>query len=260
MDLVPDTIYLMDAFELLASIPSESADLVLTDPPYGIGYINQFTQTPHPEILGDGSKTDRFDYGRMARECYRILKPNTHAYFFTRFDRYPQHYEALEQAGFTIKNCLVIEKNTVGGIGDLYGSYASNAEWIIFCQKGRRHFFKTRLLRNHRYGGIPGAKRKQVPEFKTRFPACWFGPEYPKSTYSTGWHQRTGYSHPTIKNAACLEWLIQISTAPGALVVDPFMGSGSTALAARNTGRHYLGCELWPEYHALALERLRAGT
>ena len=257
MDYTPDTIYLMDAFELLERLPDAAADLILTDPPYGIGYQNQFTQTPHPEIIGDGIEECDFDYEHMARECYRILKPNSHAYFFTRYDRYPLHYAALEQAGFTIKNCLVIEKNTVGGIGDLLGSYASNAEWVIFCQKGRRHFFKTQLLRNHRFGGVPGAKRKQVPEFKTRFPACWFGPEYPKSTYSTGWHQRTGFSHPTMKNTACLEWLIQISTAPDALVVDPFMGSGSTALAAVNTGRHFLGCEIVPEYHALALHRLK---
>ena len=62
-----------------------------------------------------------------------------------------------------------------------------------------------------------------------------------------------------MKNAACLEWLIQISTAPDALVVDPFMGSGSTALAAVNTGRHFLGCEIVPEYHALALQRLETG-
>lgn len=158
MDYTLDTIYLMDAFELLERLPDAAADLILTDPPYGIGYQNQFTQTPHPEIIGDGIKECDFDYEHMARECYRILKLNSHAYFFTRFDRYPLHYAALEQAGFTIKNCLVIEKNTVGGIGDLLGSYASNAEWVIFCQKGRRRFFKTRLLRNHRFGGIPRRK------------------------------------------------------------------------------------------------------
>ena len=62
-----------------------------------------------------------------------------------------------------------------------------------------------------------------------------------------------------MKNTACLEWLIQISSAPDALVVDPFMGSGSTALAAVNTGRHFLGCEIVPEYHALALQRLGVG-
>lgn len=71
---------------------------------------------------------------------------NSHAYFFTRFDCYPYHFQCLQEAGFTIKNCLVIEKGTLGGIGDLKGSYASSAEWVIFCQKGRRVFNSTTLL------------------------------------------------------------------------------------------------------------------
>ena len=46
MDYTLDTIYLMDAFELLERLPDAAADLILTDPPYGIGYQNQFTPSP----------------------------------------------------------------------------------------------------------------------------------------------------------------------------------------------------------------------
>lgn len=66
MDYTLDTIYLMDAFELLERLPDAAADLILTDPPYGIGYQNQFTQSPHPEIIGDGIKECDFDYEHMA--------------------------------------------------------------------------------------------------------------------------------------------------------------------------------------------------
>ena len=86
-----------------------------------------------------------FDVLGDACESYRILKDNSHAYFFTRFDCYPYHYKCLEKAGFTIKNCMVIEKGAVGGIGDLKGSFANNSEWLIFCQKGRRTFNRTCL-------------------------------------------------------------------------------------------------------------------
>ncbi len=61
------------------------------------------------------------DYEKFAGESYRILAENSHAYFFTRFDCYPYHYECLKMAGFHIKNCMVIEKGTVGGIDDLQG-------------------------------------------------------------------------------------------------------------------------------------------
>ena len=129
-------IYCMDCLALMKQIPDETVDLILTDPPYGISYQNQFTNHRHAVLEGDSG----IPYEEFAKECYRILKDNTHAYFFTRFDCYPHHYECLKKAGFTMKNCMVVEKGTVGGIGDLKGSFANNAEWIIFCQKGRRVF------------------------------------------------------------------------------------------------------------------------
>ena len=86
--------------------------------------------------------------------------------------------------------------------------------------------------------------------------ACWFGPDYPKSTYSAPWLKSRNLRHPTIKNVEFLSWLIQISSLPGELVFDPFMGSGSTALAAHKTGRHYLCCEIDSEYCELYRRRM----
>jgi len=63
--------------------------------------------------------------------------------------------------------------------------------------------------------------------------------------------------HPTQKPVALFEYLIRTYTQPGALVFDPFVGSGTTALAARATGRHYICGDLSPDYVAIALDRLR---
>ncbi len=239
----------MDCMELLSEIPEGYVSLILTDPPYGICYQNQFTRHRHAHIVGDVG----IDYERFVRECYRILKDNCHGYFFTRFDCYPYHFECLRRAGFIVKNCLVIEKGTLGGIGDLYGSYANNAEWVLFCQKGRRVFNQTTLLRNRKKAGIGNRPGKP---YKTRHNACWFGEEYPKATYNSNWQKRNGIYHPAIKNAECLSWLIQISSRPGEIVFDGFMGTGSTAVAAVHTGRAYLGAEIVPEYFAIARKRI----
>ena len=107
----------MDCMELFPAVPDGCVSMILTDPPYGIRYQNHFTSRRHPKLAGD----EGIDYERFAAESYRILKDNAHAYFFTRFDCYPHHYGCLERAGFTVKNCLVVEKGTVGGIGDLQG-------------------------------------------------------------------------------------------------------------------------------------------
>lgn len=129
-------IFRMDCLDLMEQIPDGEVSLILTDPPYGIRYQNQFSHLPHAPLDGD----DGIDYKRFAQESYRILRMDSHTYFFTRFDRYPYHFQCLQEAGFQVKNCLVIEKANIGGIGDLQGSFASNAEWMIFCQKGRRTF------------------------------------------------------------------------------------------------------------------------
>ena len=245
-------IYCCDCFSFFEKIPDGSVDLILTDPPYGIRYQNHFTKKQKKPIAGDES----LDFFTVAKECYRILKENRHAYFFTRFDSYPLHYKYLEEAGFYIKNCLVVEKGTVGGIGDLKGSFANNSEWIIFCQKGRRIFQQTGLMKNRKPPGTVFHRgRKPSREYKYRFNSCWFGEDYPKATYNAAWLSKHHIQHPTVKNVECLSWLIQLSTLPQELVFDPFMGSGSTALAAEKTGRLYCGCEMEEEYCQLIKRR-----
>lgn len=248
-----DTVYNMDCFALMRQMEDASVHLVLTDPPYGIRYRNGYSLSPYEQLVGD----DDFDYRLFAQECFRVLAPDSHAYFFTRFDQYPHHYDFLVDAGFSVKNCLVIEKGHIGGIGDLYGSYANNSEWVIFCHKGRRLFNKTKLLKNVGPVGKP-ASRQGTPlqEYKTRFNSCWFGEHYPKSTYNASTKTKHRLSHPTVKNVTCLEWLIRISSNEGDTVFDPCMGSGSTALASANTGRHYLGCEVDSDYWNLSQRRI----
>lgn len=247
-------IYCTDCMELMAHIPDGFVSLILTDPPYGISYQNHFARQPHKQLDGDCG----IDYERFAWESYRILRDNSHAYFFTRFDCYPYHYDCLQKAGFTVKNCLVVEKGTVGGIGDLKGSFANNAEWIIFCQKGRRIFQQTQLLENRYKEGTQFHKgREPSKKYKTRFPACWFGAEYPKATYHAIWQKQNGIYHPTVKSVEFLSWLIQISSMPRELVFDGFMGTGSTALAALRNSRDYLGAEIDREYFAVAQKRIK---
>lgn len=240
--------------ELIKEIPNDFVNLILTDPPYGINYQNNYTLNKHKKIEGD----EGIDYQFFTDECYRILKDNSHAYFFTRFDTYPLHYQCLQKSGFNIKNCLVIEKGHIGGVGDLKGSYANNSEWIIFCQKGRREFENTKLMKNSKPVGKKCAREgNPIQEFKTRFNSCWFGDEFPKSTYNSSWQKKNNIFHPTIKNVECLGWLVQISSKENELVFDPFGGSGSTYVAAKKQKRLYLGSEIDTIYCDLSNKRIQ---
>ena len=115
-------------------------------------------------------------------------------------------------------------------------------------------------MKNHYPPGTVFHKgRAPSSEYKTRLNSCWFGREYPKATYNAAWLSKRHIRHPTVKNVDCLSWLIQISTLPGELIFDPFMGSGSVALAAIQTGRLYCGCEIDPDYCQLFERRKQEG-
>lgn len=67
-----------------------------------------------------------------------------------------------------------------------------------------------------------------------------------------------GNTHPTVKPVQLLRYLCRLITPPGGLVLDPFMGSGSTGAAALTEGRRFIGIEQEPEYHAVAQARIAA--
>lgn len=69
-----------------------------------------------------------------------------------------------------------------------------------------------------------------------------------------------GTKHPTVKPLALMRWLVRLVTPPGGTVLDPFLGSGTTAEAAELEGFDWLGCELTPEYVPLITARLRRST
>lgn len=69
-----------------------------------------------------------------------------------------------------------------------------------------------------------------------------------------------GNSHPTVKPQALMQYLIRLVTQEGAIVLDPFLGSGSTAVAAVSIGRNYIGYELSPEYFDIARARIEAAS
>ena len=68
------------------------------------------------------------------------------------------------------------------------------------------------------------------------------------------------WKHETVKPVALISQLIETCSRKGDLILDPFLGSGTTAVAAQNLGRNYIGIEISPEYHKIAIERLRQQT
>ena len=209
-------LYLGDCFQELRRIPSDHVDLVLTDPPYGMGYQSPKRKLLFAKIAND-NRLDRVP--AFASECFRVLKPNTHLYMFCNDYAVGIFREHLRDAGFNVKRTLVWVKNEHSA-GDCFGDYANKTEFVIFAHKGRRF--------------LNGGRDNNILRFNRVMRS----------------------DHPTPKPVDLCQYLISKSTSPGEMVLDPFMGVGATVVAAHSLGREYLGIEIESSHFDVAQARL----
>lgn len=152
------------------------------------------------------------------REMFRVLKPDSLMVSFYGWNRVDTFVSAWKQAGFRIVGHLVFTK-----------TYASKSTFV-----GYRHESAYLLAK-----GRPPLPASPLPDVQP-------------------WQYTGNRYHPTEKPVSSLQPLIASFTQPGAIVLDPFAGSGSTCVAASLSGRRYIGIELLPEYHAAGVRRLAA--
>ncbi len=266
MNSLINKVLCMDYLDLLAQIPDESVDLVLTDPPYGINFVSHMRtvkfkkdtragesmRSKNKAVLDVLEGDDKpFSYEPLARETMRILKPDSACFFFTCPSSHGSHYRQVSRAGVALKETLIIQKR-LAGMSNLEGSFQSNSEWCLFGHKGRFKFRRAPLVEYASKMNVPGrgegnflvqdtSPKKGLNDFKMRLPTCWFGPQFPWSAEHLS--TDTGVDHPTRKTVEVMSWLIQLTTDKGGIVVDPFMGSWTTAMAALRTGRRFIGCD-----------------
>jgi DNA modification methylase len=217
-------IQLDDSLKYLKSLPDNSVDLILTDPPYGINYQNNRRNKDGKIKTENGIANDEKDnllfLDKIMKECYRILKDGHHIYWFGRFDALSKQSIKFEENGFIIKNSLVWVKNN-HGTGDLYYSYAPKHELILYGLKRTNTKVKPVRL-------------KKLEDGRTRHNDIL---EFSKVS-------KKEMIHDHQKPLDLLSFLIKKSTDEGDIILDPFMGSGSTIIAANKLNRKSIGIEL----------------
>lgn len=230
-ELELNRIYQRDCIEGMRMLPDCSVDLLIADPPYGIDYNSNWSKSESYRnkvktvngIANDGNDNNDFLSDVLA-EIERVLKPNSHVYWFTRWDRVMLQQPLIEKH-FKLKNALVWMKNN-WSMGDLKGAYAGQYESILFAQKGRRTLNevggKTRHADILQYDRVPPNKLR--------------------------------HSHE--KPEDLIEFLIRKSSDRGDIILDPFCGSGTTAVCAKRTERNFVTFELEQEFIEIANKRL----
>jgi site-specific DNA-methyltransferase (adenine-specific) len=257
VDRALDAVVLGDARDM-SLVASDSVALVVTSPPY-------FAGKEYEEALGEGHVPGSYlDYLDMLTEvfaeCVRCLEPGGRiAVNVANLGRRP--YRSLsadvtsilqDRLGLLLRGEVIWQKQRAAGGNCAWGSFQRPAnpvlrdttERIVVASKGR---FDRALSPSRRAEiGLPNVATISRDEFIDATLDVWQLPS----------ESATRIGHPAPFPVALPERLIQLHTYRGDLVADPFMGSGSTALAAVRTGRHFVGYDTDEGYVALAGRRI----
>ena len=209
------TIYHGDCREVLPALGP--VDLVLTDPPYGIGYVTSWRS--RNDALRVPITNDRtLDVSAEAWPLVmRALAENRHWYVFAS----PRRIADVQSIFKGAKQILAWDKGNAGTSGDLTCGFGEAWEGILFGMKGRRE--------------LRGSRPRTVIRHDWR---SWYDPV-----------------HPTAKPVPLLQRMVEWSTDKGECVLDPFMGSGTTLRAAKDLGRKAIGIEIEERYCEIAARR-----
>jgi site-specific DNA-methyltransferase (adenine-specific) len=229
------TLHQGDCLPYLRSLPDQSIDLLVTDPPYCSGGSSARTRAQDPKEKYavqradvpsfEGDTLDQRAFltwcGLWLAEAKRLLKPGAAIVCFIDWRQYPTLSDAIQIAGFIWRGAAAWDK-TEGRARP--APIRAQCEYLLWGTKGEKseHLKKT---------CVPGAFRQMLPSDERK--------------------------HLTPKPISVLRQLVQLAPS-GGVVLDPFTGGGSTGLAALQEGRSFVGCELSPHYAQVARERLTA--
>ena len=235
--LEPYDIYLMDGITGLRCLPRHSVDMLLTDPPYGTTQNAWDTPLPLPEL---------WSAVRWA------VKPNGAILFFAQcpYDK----VLGVSNLKMLRYEWIWCKPNSTGFLNARRAPLKKTENILVFYEKAPTYYPQfepgkpyTRNSKNSGLSSNYGKFERTYAEYEgRRFPCNIL--YFPRDPHGI---------HPTQKPVALCEYLIRTYTQPGELVADICAGSGTTAVAAVNTGRRYICFENAPAFYGPAAERVR---
>lgn len=290
-----DTVQHGDCIEMIRHIPSNSVHLILSDIPYGIGaedwdVLHENKNTAYlgssPGQLKAGavfkrrgkpingwSEADRkiprqyYEWcSKWTGEWFRVLKPGGTAIVFAGRRLPHRCIVAMEDAGFLHKDMLAWMRDRaphraqrVSAVFERRGNLQAAKEWEGWRVGNLRPIFEPILWFTKPYKiGTTIADNALIngvgPYNQEAFVRHCRSPD---NVIDLGFKKKEGGLHPTQKPVAMMQALIELTTKEGQIVFDPFAGSGTTLVAAKNLNRYYIGMEAEKQYVDVANKRLQ---
>jgi len=247
--LKTNRLYQGDCIDILDSLPAGSVDLIFADPPYNLQLGGELLRPNNSRVDGVNDAWDRFgsfaEYDTFTRAwlaaCHRVLKDTGTLWVIGTYHNIFRVGTALQDQGFWVLNDVVWCKTNP--MPNFRGTRFTNAhETLVWCSKGP----------NARYTFNYEAMKALNEGLQMR--SDW---SLPLCTGQERLKDADGHKlHPTQKPESLLYRIILASSNPGDVVLDPFLGSGTSAAAAKRLGRRWIGIERDPDYAAAARARI----
>jgi modification methylase len=246
-----DKIIVGDCIEVLGGVPKASIDLVFADPPYNLQLNNELYRPDNSRVDGVDDDWDKFGsfaaYDEFTRAwlqaCRRVLKPAGSLWVIGSYHNIFRVGAALQDLGFWVLNDVIWRKSNP--MPNFRGRRFTNAhETLVWASMGP----KARYTFN--YDSMKALNDDLQMRSDWLFPIC-SGAERLKQDCGRK-------THPTQKPEALLHRIMLASSDAGDVVLDPFLGSGTTAVVAKRLGRSFIGIEQDKSYAEAAKTRLAA--
>tara|TARA_X000001036_G_C20674482_1_gene803664 strand:- start:85 stop:822 length:738 start_codon:yes stop_codon:yes gene_type:complete len=224
-----------DCLKKLKSIPRESVDLIFADPPYNLsGKTHQTVKSGKPVNLNKGEWDiidDIHEFNRTwIKECVKTLKPDGTIWISGTLHNHPSVGVILKELDLWIINDVIWFKRNAPPLLS-QNRLAPSTELIWVASKSKKYFFNYKLGKEIN----DGKQLRNLWDIKA---------------------ERHITSHPTEKPETLLERIILLGSEKNGLVLDPFLGSGTTGVVAKRLGRKFIGIEKDNDYYNMSKERI----
>ncbi len=247
-------LYQADALELMALLPESSVDMVFADPPYNLSN-DGFTVHAGRRVSVNKGQWDKslgvaadFEFHiRWIEACHRILKPSGTLWISGTYHSIYQCGYAVQLLGMKILNDIAwFKPNASPNLSGRY--FTASHETLIWARKGdkTKHTFNYQAMKNGSHH-----LRDTIKKEGKQMRSVW--------SISTPRPQEKLFGkHPTQKPIELLDRIVESSTNPGDLILDPFTGSSTTGIAATRHKRQFIGVDMDKNFLELSVKRLQA--
>lgn len=231
-------IYHGDCIEGMKILPDNSVDMVLTDPPYCT------TQNKWDSAV---------DMNLFWKEIKRVTKEHSAILLFSQM---PFTATAVMSNPKMFRYEWICEKyNPTGFLNAKRMPMKCHENVLVFYNKLPTYNPQMIQGKAHSRGGT-GRQSKNYGSYSDT-KRCTSNMYYPRDVIKVNWQDSIRGLHPTQKPVSLCEYFIKTYSNKGDIILDPFIGSGTTAVAAKNTNRNYIGWEQNDEYFEVAKNRLK---